>query len=99
MDNIISIINTIGGKISISLGGLGLLIFGIFKINNGADERIDKRSQRQVNKAIMAHREWCTVEMKHCIEDSPKLASLEANVENIKDTVNKIWDIQLKAKR
>ena len=92
MKEIIDTLNSLGGKISIGGGTLLAALFGIFKLNSGIDNRIDKRSRSQVDKAVA---EKIPDLIEKGIEKSAKLASLDTSMKDIKGTVKQILDIHL----
>lgn len=89
---IIDALNSLGGKISMGGGTMLAFMYGIFKANQGIDNRIDKRAESKVNHAIA---EQIPELIEKGIEKSARLATLEVGVEGIKDTVDKILDIHL----
>jgi len=95
MREIFDALNSLGGKLSIGGGTLLAGIFGIFKFNSGLDNRIDKRSRSQVEKAMT---EKIPGLIEEGIEKSAKLATLEAGVGSIKETVDQILSIHLNGK-
>ena len=92
MKEIIDTLNSLGGKISMGGGTMLAFMYGIFKANQGIDNRIDKRAENKINHAIA---EQIPGLVEKGIEKSAKLATLEAGVSDIKGTVNKILDIHL----
>jgi len=92
MKEFIDVFSSIGGKITISMGGLIALIFGIFKINTEVDKRIDKRSNKVVGDVIQKQERIChgyiKNKVKEGIEESPTLARIDERIKAMYDKQN-----------
>lgn len=84
MKELVDIIDTIGGRVSMGVGTLAGIVFAIFKINTNIDRRIDTRSVKAVDKAVAVQHEKCNLKYT---EDNAKI---QKDIEWIRESLKRI---------
>ena len=92
MDDVLNFLDTIFGKVSVSLGSLAGLIVGIFAVNRKLDERIDKRACDVAIDEVVTQHDECRAEraqlIKECFDNNPRIAMIETNISNMDKSID-----------
>lgn len=103
MDELLVVLKSLGAKITLSVGTLAGIVMSVFVINRKLDERIDQRSMDVVVDEIITQRDKCKArwgdDMQKCLDNSPRLERIEANIENIGKNVDTILNLHLNGGR
>lgn len=85
-------LNDIWDGFKISAGAAVGLILAVLKLSNGLERKIKNTAKEVVTMEIKLHHADCIetlpVKIRECIEQSARLATMEANIQHIKETLD-----------